>query len=140
VGRYFGPQALIKIGLLGFIVKRAIGGHVLDFGLATEAEVRGQLCQRLRTIRLSQGLSQATLAEMAGLSASTVKLIESKQQCTLENFVRVVIALGLVHEMQDLFVLKPKSIAMLERAQQFSAQRAPRQKRITTKDPVVRLP
>ena len=112
---------------------------MLDFGLATEAEVRGQLCQRLRTIRLSQGLSQATLAEMAGLSASTVKLIESKQQCTLENFVRLLIALGLVVEMQDLFMLKPKSIAMLERAQQFSARRAPRQHRTAAKIKAVRL-
>jgi DNA-binding XRE family transcriptional regulator len=106
-----------------------IGGDMLDFGLATEAEIRTQLCQRLRAARLSQGFSQATLAEMAGVSASTVKFIESKDQCTLENFVRVVSALGLVSEMQDLFVTQPKSIAMLERAQPSLIKRAPRQKR-----------
>ncbi len=102
---------------------------MLDFGLATETEVRAQLCQRLRTARLSQGFSQATLAEMAGVSTSTIKFIESQEQCTLENFVRVVSALGLVGEMQDLFVTKPKSIAMLEQAQRSLIKRAPRQKR-----------
>ena len=106
-----------------------IGGGMLDFGLATEAEIRAQLCQRLRNARLSQGFSQATLAEMAGVSTSTVKFIESQEQCTLENFVRVVSALGLVGEMQDLFVTKPKSIAMLEQAQRSLIKRAPRQKR-----------
>lgn len=110
-------------------IRCEIGGGMLDFGLATEAEIRGQLCQRLRNARLSQGFSQATLAEMAGVSTSTVKFIESKEQCTLENFVRVVSALGLVGEMQDLFVTQPKSIAMLEQAQRSLIKRAPRQKR-----------
>jgi DNA-binding XRE family transcriptional regulator len=110
-------------------IRCEIGGGMLDFGLATEAEIRGQLCQRLRNARLSQGFSQATLAEMAGVSTSTVKFIESQEQCTLENFVRVVSALGLVGEMQDLFVTKPKSIAMLEQAQRSLIKRAPRQKR-----------
>ena len=110
-------------------IRCEIGGGMLDFGLATEAEIRAQLCQRLRNARLSQGFSQATLAEMAGVSTSTVKFIESQEQCTLENFVRVVSALGLVGEMQDLFVTKPKSIAMLEQAQRSLIKRAPRQKR-----------
>ena len=110
-------------------IRCEIGGGMLDFGLATEAEIRTQLCQRLRNARLYQGFSQATLAEMAGVSTSTVKFIESQEQCTLENFVRVVSALGLVGEMQDLFVTKPKSIAMLEQAQRSLIKRAPRQKR-----------
>jgi DNA-binding XRE family transcriptional regulator len=110
-------------------IRCEIGGGMLDFGLATEAEIRAQLCQRLRNARLSQGFSQATLAEMAGVSTSTVKFIESQEQCTLENFVRVVSALGLVGEMQDLFVTQPKSIAMLEQAQHSLIKRAPRQKR-----------
>ena len=117
------------MALIMAAIRCEIGGGMLDFGLATEAEIRAQLCQRLRNARLSQGFSQATLAEMAGVSTSTVKFIESKEQCTLENFVRVVSALGLVGEMQDLFVTKPKSIAMLEQAQRSLIKRAPRQKR-----------
>lgn len=102
---------------------------MLDFGFASEQEARFELCQRLRAQRLLQGLSQAELAERAGLSVSTVKLTESKAQCTLENFMRVVIGLGLAGELQALFVFKPKSIAQMEQAAQASRIRAPRRPR-----------
>ena len=102
---------------------------MLDFGFASEQEARFELCQRLRAQRLVQGLSQAALAERAGLSVSTVKLMEAKAQCTLENFMRVIIGLGLADELQALFVFKPKSIAQMEQAAQASRVRAPRRPR-----------
>jgi transcriptional regulator with XRE-family HTH domain len=103
---------------------------MLDFGFASEREARFELCQRLRAQRLVQGLSQAELAERAGLSVSTVKLMEAKAQCTLENFMRVVIGLGLADELQALFVFQPKSIAQMEQAAQASRVRAPRKPRV----------
>jgi DNA-binding XRE family transcriptional regulator len=102
---------------------------MLDFGFASEQEARFELCQRLRAQRLVQGLSQAELAERAGLSVSTVKLIEAKAQCTLENFMRVIIGLGLAGELHALFVFQPKSIAQMEQAAQASRVRAPRRPR-----------
>lgn len=104
---------------------------MLDFGFASEQEARFELCQRLRAQRLVQGLSQAELAERAGLSISTIKLMEAKAQCTLENFMRVVIGLGLADELQALFVVKPKSIAQMEQAEQANRVRAPRRPRAT---------
>lgn len=103
---------------------------MLDFGFASEQEARFELCQRLRAQRLVQGLSQAELAERAGISVSTVKLIEAKAQCTLENFMRVVIGLGLADELQALFVFQPKSIAQMEQAAQANRVRAPRRPRV----------
>jgi len=108
---------------------------VLDFGFASEQEIRAALGQRLRAQRLVKGLSQADLAERSGISLSTVKLIESKGQCTLENFLRTLIALGLVDELQALFVLKPQSIAQMERAEHGKRLRAPRKVRLAEPSP-----
>ena len=99
---------------------------MLDFGLSSEREIRAEFGQRLRAQRLVKGITQAELAERAALSLSTVKLFESRGQCTLENFVRMVIGLGLVDELQPLFALKSKSIAQMEQAEQALRVRAPR--------------
>jgi transcriptional regulator with XRE-family HTH domain len=103
---------------------------MLDFGFATPQEVGIELCQRLRSQRLVQGLTQADLAQRAGISLSTVKLMETKGQSTLQNFIGVVLGLGLIDGMQTLFALKPQSIAQMERAEQAHRQRAPRKARI----------
>jgi len=101
-------------------------GLMLDFGFATEQEVRLELGRRLRYQRLLKDISQEELAVRAGISSSTIKLIETKGQSTLENFIRVLLALDLVAEMQTLFESKPVSIAMMERIQKAQRMRAPR--------------
>jgi len=107
-------------------------GDMLDLGFATEQEVRHELGKRLRAKRLALGLAQADLSLRSGVGISTIKLIESQGQSTLENFVRVLIALGLVGELQNLFEYKPLSIAMMERMSEAGRIRAPRKK--TLKD------
>ena len=99
---------------------------MLDMGFATEQEVRHELGKRLRTKRLALELAQADLSLKSGVSISTIKLSESRGQSTLENFVRVVIALGLVGDLQALFERRPLSIAMMERLSRAGRVRAPR--------------
>lgn len=99
---------------------------MLDFGFASEQEIRIELGKRLRAHRLAQGLSQVELAERAAIGVSTLKLLESKGQCTLENFIRAALGLGLADEMQSLFILKIKSISQMEQAEQAMRVRAPR--------------
>lgn len=95
-------------------------------GLASFDEICKEIGARLRKQRLAQSLSQAELSARAGVSASTIKALESRGQATLESLMRVVLALGLVNELQDLFVLKVTSIAEMERAEKASRHRAPR--------------
>jgi transcriptional regulator with XRE-family HTH domain len=99
---------------------------MLDFGFASEQEIRAELGKRLRAQRLVQFLSQIELAERAAISVSTLKLLESKGQCTLENFIRTALGLGLADEMQSLFIPEIKSIAQMEQAEQAKRVRAPR--------------
>lgn len=99
------------------------------FNLASADEVLQTLGQRLRIQRLAQGLPQRELAQMAGLSLGALRKLESSGQSSLETMIRVVQALGLVDELEDLFVLKRQSIAQMERAESAAQrQRAPRRR------------
>lgn len=104
---------------------------MLEFVLATEKEIRTELAQRLRKQRLAKGLALETLAERAGMGRATLQRLETSGDCTFENFMRAVLALGLVQELQDLFVLKALSIAQMEQqAEQAKRTRAPRRPRL----------
>lgn len=100
---------------------------MLEFTLATEKEIRAELVGRLRRQRLAKGLTLEALAARAGMGRATLQRLESKGDCTFENFVRAVLALGLAQEMQELFQLQILSIAQMERqSEQLKRVRAPR--------------
>jgi len=104
---------------------------MLDFSFSTSDEITAVLGLRLKAVRLSQSLTQAELAERAGVSVGTVKSIERSGQSSVTSLVRVVQALGLSDQLQSLFVLKVQSIAEMEQAQLAQRQRAPRKARMT---------
>lgn len=101
----------------------------MDFGFSSVDEIAAQLGGRLRAVRLSQALQQSELAARAGVSVGTVKSLEKTGQSTLVSLIRVVQALGLVGELQPLFVRQVQSIADMERAVPRPRQRAPRKPR-----------
>ena len=103
---------------------------MLDFVFSTSDEITAALGLRLKAVRLSQSLTQADLAERAGVSVGTVKSIERTGQSSVTSLVRVVQALGLSDQLQSLFVLKVQSIAEMEQAQLAQRQRAPRKARV----------
>lgn len=99
----------------------------MELILALPAEIQQALGARLRAQRLAQDLSQRDLARMAGLSLGALRKLEQDGRCSLETLVRVVQALGLVEELEGLFVLKRQSIAQMERAEAVGQRRrAPR--------------
>ena len=99
----------------------------MSFNLASTAEILRALGSRLRTQRLAQGLPQRELAQMAGLSLGALRKLEGSGQSSLETLIRVTQALGLVDELQDLFVLRRQSIAQMAQAESAGQrQRAPR--------------
>jgi AraC-like DNA-binding protein len=99
---------------------------MLEFSLASEKEIRTELAKRLRAQRLAKSLSLVELAQRAGMGVATLQRLETTGDCTFENFIRVVLGLGLAQELQSAFVLKIKSIAQMEQAEQSRRLRAPR--------------
>ncbi len=101
----------------------------MSLNLAPAHEILQALGQRVRAQRLAQGVPQRELAQMAGLSLGALRKLESSGQSSLETLVRTVQALGLVNELEELFVLKRQSIAQMDRAEAVSQrQRATRRR------------
>ena len=101
---------------------------MLEFSLATENEIKSELVSRLKSQRLHLKLTQDELGVRANVGINTVRRFEASGQTTLANFLNLVMALGLVEELQSLFILKMTSIAQMEKAEISPRQRASRKK------------
>src|ERR1700749_1540592 len=73
--------------------------------LASDAAITAELGQRLATERLGAGLTQAQLAERAGVSKRTVERLEDGYSSQITNLVRCLRALD---RLQGLEVLLPE--------------------------------
>lgn len=61
-----------------------------------------RLCKRLESVRLMKNISQAKLAEEAGVSRRTVSRMENGKGVSLDTFIRVMQALGLTDQLEAL--------------------------------------
>ncbi len=80
------------------------------FDFYTPSEISEILGERLKSQRLLLNLTQATLAERSGIGVSTVARIESGQGGTLDNVIRLAIALGMINHFSELFDVAPADI------------------------------
>lgn len=108
-----------------------IRDRVMSLNLAPSSDILQVLGQRVRAQRLAQELPQRELAQMAGLSLGALRKLESSGQSSLETLVRAVQALGLVNELDDLFVLKRQSIAQMEKAEAATQRQRARRRSST---------
>ena len=76
--------------------------HNIDFSLASSEAIIKALFERLEEIRLSHNISQADLAEEAGVSRSTITRLARGQAISVDSFVRVMQALGLADHLASL--------------------------------------
>lgn len=83
---------------------------MLDLNFSKPNEIVKRLCERLRMERLMQEMSQADLAGRAGIGINTVSNLEAGRNIGFENIVRVAMALGRAHELENLFQPKLDSI------------------------------
>ena len=98
----------------------------MRFDFYTPSEIASTLGQRLKTQRLSLNLTQFAVANQAGIGLSTVARIESGEGGTMDNVIRLAIALGMINHFAHLFETTPDSIEDII-AQQNPRLRASRQ-------------
>ena len=93
----------------------------MKFELKTTVEVAQTLARRVKKLRLQKKWKRSTLAERSGVSEGSLRRFEQTNKISLENFLKLLSALGRLDEMDEL--LQPpiiKSIDDLEtRKQKF---------------------
>ncbi|MCY1537303.1 helix-turn-helix protein [compost metagenome] len=75
----------------------------LTHSLLAPGELTQKIGANAREARLAQNLSRKSLAQMAGVSESTIKRFESNGQVTLDALVLIATALGATRQLAELF-------------------------------------
>lgn len=99
----------------------------LDFMLAPPAVVIQELGERLAQTRLQQNVTQDELASRSGVAVRTLRRFESGQGGTLDNFIRLLQALGHAHALDMVLPLPGvspmKEVMMAKKAPHKRASR-----------------
>lgn len=88
---------------------------MLDLFLTKPDEIASLLCNRLRTERINQQMTQSELAKRAGIGVNTLSNLESGKNTSFENIIRVALILGRADELESLFKPKLESLDDLRR-------------------------
>lgn len=105
---------------------------MMDFTFATAPELCTEFAKRVKAQRMRLELSQPELAQRAGVALGTISAFEKTGKTTVDTFFRILLALGLVQELQGLFLQQPTSIKELEESTK------PARKRVRRKSKVMR--
>ncbi len=89
--------------------------------MATSKQVEIEIGERLARLRLSRNVTQAALAEKAGIGVRTLRRLEVGEPSTLDTFLRVVAALDL--EDAILAALPEGQIRPIERVSKKGSER-----------------
>lgn len=84
--------------------------------------------RRIRRQRLAKGMTQQELAERAGVSASTLKLMEHEGKGSLQRLAKIAVVLDLDGELRNLFS-GPRAFDSLDAVERTTRQRAPHRKK-----------
>jgi transcriptional regulator with XRE-family HTH domain len=89
--------------------------------MATSRQIEQDIGQRLARLRLARNVTQADLAERAGIGVRTLRRLEAGDPSTLDTFLRVAAALDL--EEAILAALPAGDIRPIERISQKGRER-----------------
>lgn len=101
---------------------------MLDLNFSKPGEVVKRLCERLRTERLAQEMTQADLAGRAGIGVNTVSNLEAGRNVGFDSVVRVAMILGRAKDLEDLFLPRLDSLDDIRRYEDSANRHRSRKK------------
>lgn len=78
----------------------------LLFNPKTPNEIAKELIEKIKQHRKKLKISQAQLATKSGVSLGSIKRFESKYEISLNSFIKILIALNLEQDLENLFTQK----------------------------------
>lgn len=76
------------------------------FNPKTPNEIAKELVEKIKQQRKRLKISQAQLASKSGVSLGSIKRFESKYEISLNSFIKILIALNLEQDLENLFTQK----------------------------------
>lgn len=76
------------------------------FTQKTPPEIARNLAEKIKQRRKKKKISQEKLAEKSGVSLGSIKRFETKYEISLVSFIKILVALDLDSELDDLFTKK----------------------------------
>ena len=76
------------------------------FNPKTPNDIAKELVEKIKQHRKKLKISQAQLATKSGVSLGSIKRFESKYEISLNSFIKILIALNLEHDLENLFLQK----------------------------------
>ncbi len=89
------------------------------YSLLTQKEIAEILADRLKNLRLSRKWKRTTLADRSGVSVASLIRFEQTAQISLNNFLKLLSALGRLVEMEGL--LLPSEAVSIEELEEKDA-------------------
>ena len=76
------------------------------FNPKTPNDIAHELVEKIKQHRKKLKISQAQLASKSGVSLGSIKRFESKHEISLNSFIKILIALNLERDLENLFIQK----------------------------------
>ena len=77
-----------------------------SFNPKTPNDIAKELVEKIKQYRKKLKISQAQLAVKSGVSLGSIKRFESKYEISLNSFIKILIALNLEQDLENLFTQK----------------------------------
>ncbi len=77
-----------------------------SFNPKTPNDIANELVEKIKQYRKKLKISQAQLATKSGVSLGSIKRFESKYEISLNSFIKILIALNLEQDLENLFTQK----------------------------------